>query len=176
MKVKNILAIIALLILIIDAIVENTMNISMPLSVDYIIRILLSISFIYILIIIIIFIVNKCVSSNDSIKKFKYRPVNLKYDDVMLWLEKENVPNTLYLKGTKKEFIKLEIQFSTIGKNGPFVDKGIFLDNKEFTIDEIRIALKEEIYLEDQQCILMGYTENNDPSLFLKVLEELKNS
>lgn len=175
MKVKNILAIIALLIIIIDAIVENTINISMPLAGDYIIRILLSLSFIYILVIIIIFIVNKCVTSNDSYK-FKYKPLNLKRDDVMLWLEKGNVPDTLYFKGAKKAVVKIEIQFGTIGKNGPFVNKRILLDNKELTLDEIGKELKEEIYLEESQCILLGYTENNDPSLFLKVLEELKNS
>lgn len=175
MKVKNILAIIALLIIIIDAIVENTMNISMPSAVSYIMRILLSVSFIYIFIIIIIFIVNKCVSSSDSFK-FKYKPLNLKYDDVMLWLEKGNIPDTLYFKGAKKEVVKIEIQFGTIGKNGPFVNKCILLDNKELTLDEISKELKEEIYLEENQCILLGYTENNDPNLFLKVIKELKNS
>lgn len=119
-------------------------------------------------------VVEKLFSSKERFK-FKYSPLNLKYDDLLLWLEKGNMPDTLYLKGAKKEFVKIEIQFSVIGKNGPFGDKSILLDNNELALDDIKNKLKELIYLEEQQCLLMGYTENNDPNLFLKVIEELKN-
>lgn len=140
MKIRSILAIIATFILIVDVIIENTINISMPTAVFYTKNIVLLLLLIYIVVILFMIIVNKCFSSNSSFK-FKYRPLNLKYDDVLLWLEKGNIPDTLYLKGAKKEFVKIEIKFSTIGKNGPFVNKCILLDNKELPLDRINNEL-----------------------------------
>lgn len=173
MKIRNILAIIALILLGIAAIVENTVKISLPEPVFYIKNIVLVALFIYLLVILFMIIVNKCVPS-ESKPKFKYEHLKVSYGDILFWLEKADVPDTLYLKGTAAKFIKLEVQFATIGKNGPFVNKEIFLNDKELPLDIIDNELKKVLFLEENSCVVLGYTENNDPKLFLNVLNDLK--
>ena len=175
MKIRNILAFLAGFVLIIAAIVENTINFSWPKPVSYVIGFAYAFLFIYILIVVIIIIVNKCVPSQGK-PKFKYKPLKINFDDILMWLEKSDVPETLYLKGKEVEYIKLDIQFATIGKNGPFVDKGFFLNDIELPLDKIKEELTKILLLESGICILLEITDSNDPKLFLKVLDELKNS
>ncbi|MDE6660744.1 MAG: hypothetical protein K2J93_02830 [Anaeroplasmataceae bacterium] len=175
MKIRNILAIIAGVILIIVAIVENTIHFSWPKPVSYVYGICLCILFVYIVIVLILILVNKCVPSLEK-PKCKYEPLKINFDDIMIWLEKANVPETLYLKGKTVEYIQLEVQFATIGKNGSFVDKGFYLNDKELSLESIKEELTEALFIEEGNCILLEITEHNDPKLFLKVLKELKNN
>lgn len=117
-------------------------------------------------------------NEKNKIKKgkfnFKYNPMNYKVEDIFFWAENSQEPNTLYVKG-KNEIIILEVSYETEGKNGPFVNKKIYINDYYVKdIKEFMEKINDECAIEDNLISVYAITEFNNPKLFATILSEMK--
>lgn len=136
-----------------------------------VLAILMGISFYLTLLgIISIFIV---LSQKKNIKP-KYH-LRISKSDILMWIEKSTEPDEIQIEynGIKR---RIDIRFDYAGysykSNGQFVDKGIYIDNVEYGIKEAVSFLKSDIA---GNVYITWYTENNNPELFKKMLDDLKS-
>lgn len=106
-------------------------------------------------------------------KVFKFEPLLCEIPKIEEWIINASIPDTLYLKGNKENnVVILSIVFGTKGKNGPFINKQILINDKE--VKDI-IGIREEIdntcMINDGCVYLLAVTEYNDPKFFYKILK-----
>lgn len=121
------------------------------------------------------------ISDNKNKLKFKEGNFNFKYDscmysinDIFVWLEKAVEPDTILVKSNRKQIHVIDIQFEVKGRVGPFINKGIFFNEEEFDVEGIKKIILDECLIIDDKLEVLFYTENNDPKLFQKVIDQLK--
>lgn len=94
--------------------------------------------------------------------------------DVLFWIENAVEPDEILVEydGKKK---KIDIRFDLEGnyRNGKFVDKGLYIDEVEYSINDGIEYLKKEL---NDVLFVVWYTENNNPIFFKKIIDELKEN
>ena len=108
--------------------------------------------------------------------KFKYKPIDLSIQDFEFWLKNAEAPETIYVKSKKGINYKFEISFEVKGKNGPFYNKGFYLDdNKINDINEcLRIFYELEIIYDDSIKVYETFDRNN-PEIINIEISNLRN-
>lgn len=106
-------------------------------------------------------------------KKMKYKPVCYKISDIEQWILTATVPDTLYVQSRNNgKIVIIEVSFETKGKNGPFINKKIFINEKQIVnLNDIKHEILS-VCLVDNDCIrLNAITEFNNPKNFEKILK-----
>lgn len=107
-------------------------------------------------------------------KKFKFEPVLCNISEIENWIKNALIPDTIYVKSLNgKNITIISVSYETKGKNGPFINKQILINDK--VIDDLQ-DIKEEIYhtcmIKDDCISIMAITEYNDPKNFYKILNK----
>lgn len=122
-----------------------------------------------------------CVADNREISKFKNNEIKMKFPsikvdfkDIMLWVEKSDIPDTIYVKSILGKRFIIEISFETKGFRRKFINKTIWFDDVRITtlekfkeIIEINQILDVNNYIE-----IEAITEFNNPKLFYEMLKK----
>ena len=77
--------------------------------------------------------------------KFKYKPIKLSADDFKYWITNAVMPETIYVKSALKVNYKFMVDYETQGKNGPFINKRFYLDNKELKDEKECVKVFQEL-------------------------------
>ena len=106
-------------------------------------------------------------------KKFKFEPLLCNISEVEKWIKNALIPDTIYVKSLNgKNITIISVDYETKGKNGPFINKQILINDKE--IKDLK-DIKKEIYqtcmIKDDCILIMAITEYNDPKYFNKILD-----
>lgn len=111
---------------------------------------------------------------NELKLKYKYH-VKAYKSDILFWVEYSEEPDDIIVdcNGEKTKIdIKFDYEGGTFLKDVHFIDKGIFINKKEYSQDDAIDYLENNL---DEIVFICYFTENNDPKLFLKMLKEMKN-
>lgn len=105
-------------------------------------------------------------------RQFKYDPLLVPLTDIQKWVVNSSIPDVIYLKGDKKNAVTIvEIAFETVGKNGPFINKQIFINDKKINdIEKLKSELKNSCSVENNCVYLLAITDSNPPENFYKIL------
>lgn len=112
----------------------------------------------------------------NLIEKRKYKPIACTIDDIIFWTKNAETPDTIYIEGVKNNTLKLSVDFETVGKNGPFYNKGIFIDGNIVEEENVEKVLIEKCIIVDFCVNVLAFTELNNPTLFQKTIDELKTT
>lgn len=107
-------------------------------------------------------------------KHFKFEPVLCSVSEIEKWIINAVTPDTLYVKGSDINKVTIiSVTYETRGKNGPFINKQIWINDKE--IENVH-NIKDEIYhlckIKDDCVYLLAITEYNDPKDFNKLINK----
>ena len=109
-------------------------------------------------------------------QKFNFSPVLYSLQDILYWLEYASIPDTIYVK--RKDNIGnliIEVSYEVEKRNGPFVNKKVFIDNEEIqSFTEIQDILTKECLIKENSLYVVATTDLNDPKLFIKIISEIK--
>ena len=122
-----------------------------------------------------------CVADNREISKFKNNEIKMKFPsikvdfkDIMLWVEKSDILDTIYVKSILGKRFIIEISFETKGFRRKFINKTIWFDDVRITtlekfkeIIEINQILDVNNYIE-----IEAITKFNNPKLFYEMLKK----
>lgn len=105
-------------------------------------------------------------------KQFKFEPLLCNINEIEKWITNAITPDTLYIKSSIENNITIiSITFMTRGKIGPFINKQIWINDKEITnIKDIRQEINNTCMIKDDCVYLMAITEYNDPKNFNKII------
>ena len=101
--------------------------------------------------------------------------VEISKDDLLFWIINAVEPDEVLIifNGCK---LRIDIRFDYTGNGfrnrGKFVDKGIYIDKKEYSIDSCINYLSQKI--DTNLLYIAWYTENNNPELFVKMINKMK--
>lgn len=110
-------------------------------------------------------------------KKFNFKPILYSIKDVNNWIKFSKEPDVIYVKSKNEGITTIEVSFETKGKNGPFINKKIFVDDVEIQIEELEETIFNLCTITNDCVDIIAITENNDPKYFKKIIEDLdKNS
>ena len=112
----------------------------------------------------------------NLIKKKKYNPITCKIDDIIFWIRNAQEPDTIYIESNEKNILKLTIEFETVGRNGPFYNKGVFINGNFVDEEIVKNVLIEKCNIMDSSVHVLAFTEQNDPALFQKTIDTLKKT
>ena len=112
----------------------------------------------------------------NLIERKKYKPFSCTTEDILFWIRNAQTPDTIYIEGTEKKILKLSIDFETVGKNGPFYNKGIFIDGNIVEEENVEKVLIEKCIIVDFCVNVLAFTELNNPTLFQKTIDKLKTT
>lgn len=130
---------------------------------------------------VLLFIRLTCVADNRKILRFKNNEIKMKFSsikvdfkDIMVWLEKSVIPDTLYVKSVLGKRFIIEISFETTSIRGKFINKTIWFDDVRITsIGKIKeIIEKNQILDMDDNIEIEAITEFNDPKLFYEIFKK----
>lgn len=109
--------------------------------------------------------------NGEKPQEFKHTPVQYAVEDVLNWIKNANIPDTIYVKGIKDNSVStISVDFEVIGKNGPFLNKEIIInENIVEEYENITDILSNVCTIEDDKITILAITENNDPKLFEKM-------
>ena len=123
------------------------------------------------------------VSDNKEVKnikrtnyKFKYKPIKLSVGDFKYWIKNAVMPETIYVKSALKVNYKFMVDYETQGKNGPFINKRFYLDNKELKDEKECVKVFQELSIIFNDYILVYETfDHNRPEIIIEIIDELKS-
>lgn len=108
--------------------------------------------------------------------KFKHKPINLPIADFEYWIKNADMPETLYVKSSLKINYKFMIDFETQGKNGLFINKRFYLDNKELSDERECVKVFQELNIIFDDYILVYETfDHNRPEIIIEIVDKLKS-
>lgn len=115
---------------------------------------------------------NEKIKVMNGEKKFKFESVLYNISEIEIWIKNAVIPNTIYVKGFNgKNTTIISVAYETKGKNGPFINKQILINDK--VIESVQ-NIREEIYhtcmVKDNCISIMAITEYNDPKNFSKII------
>ena len=104
-------------------------------------------------------------------KRFKFKPLLCDIAEIERWIKNAKTPDTLYVKGANENNISIiSVTFETKGKNGPFINKQIWMNDKEIVeYNAIRQEIQSSCLIENECIYLLAITEYNDPRNFDKI-------
>ena len=93
-------------------------------------------------------------------KKFKFEPVLYNISEIEKWINNAAIPNITIIS----------VAYETKGKNGPFINKQILINNKVIeSVQDIREEIYHTCMIKDDCISIMAITEYNDPKNFNKI-------
>lgn len=106
-------------------------------------------------------------------KKFKFEPVLCNISEIEKWIKNALIPDTIYVKSFNgKNITIISVAYETIGKNGLFINKQIWINDKEIVnIQDIREEIYHTCMIIDDCICIMAITEYNDPKNFNKIIK-----
>lgn len=113
--------------------------------------------------------------AKQGLIKYKYSPQKYHYKDILLWYEKIDIPDKLYVLTESEERFILEVDFELDGRKEELDEKIMMIDDEEFNnIKDIEKKLFElGIIDNDNMITIESLSDNNDPKLFKNVLTYL---
>ena len=105
--------------------------------------------------------------------KFKFNPINVSLDDIILWLKETNEPETIYISMIDDEYHILEVWFDVRGRRGTYYNKQIYFDNKEYSENET-IQLLQNKATNNFIKVYETY-DRNKPEILIQKIDEIKN-
>ena len=175
-KYKYELLLIAYLLLIslIVIIISNTINLDKV--VDRILGIIILMQWILFFVPCLIRLIdisdyNEKIKVINGEKKFKFEPVLYNISEIEKWKNNAAIPNTIYVKSFNgKNITIISVAYETKGKNGPFINKQILINNKVIeSVQDIREEIYHTCMIKDDCISIMAITEYNDPKNFNKI-------
>ena len=105
-------------------------------------------------------------------KQFKFEPLLCNISEIQKWIINAISPDTLYVKSNNKDKITIiSVAYETKGKNGPFINKQIWINDKEIVnIQDIRKEIYHTCMIIDDCICIMAITEYSDPRNFNKII------
>ena len=105
-------------------------------------------------------------------KKFKFEPVLYNISEIEKWIKNAVIPDTIYVKSFNgKNVTIISVVYETKGKNGPFINKQILINDKVIeSVQDIREEIYNTCMLKDDCITIMAITEYNDPKNFSKII------
>ncbi len=135
------------------------------------------ISFVYLLLAFAIRMIN--ISDNRSISKtingktkFKYNPINIELNDIILWIQKYDEPETLVCSIENKFFV-IEISFDVKGRRGKYYNRKLYFNNDK--IDECLLIEKLRNEAIDNVIKVYETFDKNKPEILLDEINKVKN-
>lgn len=105
----------------------------------------------------------------------KFSPILYPIKDIICWLRHAKSPDTIYLK--RKDNIGnliVEVSYEVERRNGPFINKKIFIDSQEIQdLTNIENILTNECLVKENAFYVVAITEMNDPKLFEKIIPKI---
>ncbi len=111
----------------------------------------------------------------DSTKKFKYKSVEYSFDDIVFWLRNANEPDDIYVTANNSKIYNIAVTFEVKGKNGSFFNKQFSLNYEVIDLESILTVIQKECLNQNGFINVNEMTEKNDPNLFIKTINYLKN-
>lgn len=107
-------------------------------------------------------------------KPFKFEPLLCDISEIEKWIINAKTPDTLYVKGANENNISIiSVTFETKGKNGPFINKQIWINDTEIIENNvIRREIHSSCLIENECIYLLAITEYNDPKNFNKIINK----
>ena len=107
-------------------------------------------------------------------KKFKFEPVLYNISEVEKWILNATMPDTIYVQSRNNgKIVIIEVSFETKGKNGPFINKQILINDKLIeSVQDIREKIYNLCMIKDDCISVKAITEYNDPKNFNKIINE----
>ena len=171
---------------IVTYIIANIVILSIAI-LDYIIRdyfishIILGVIFIIFIYLLLAFIARMItISDNRNINKtingknkFKYNPINIELEDIVLWISKFDEPELLVCS-IENEFFVIEISYDIKGRRGEYYNRQLYFNNK--VIDES--SLIEKLKNKAINNIVKVYQtfDTNKPELIFDEINKIKNN
>lgn len=113
--------------------------------------------------------------AKQGLIKYKYSPQKYHYKDILLWYEKIDIPDKLYVLTESEERFILEVDFELVGRKEELDEKIMMIDDEEF--NNIKDIEKKLFVLgiidNDNMITIESLSDNNDPKLFKNVLTYL---
>lgn len=164
---------------IIGIIIENLFNISNIFTIIYDYFIL--VQWILFLIPCIVRIVdisdyNESNKIKNGKKKFNFKPILYNIKDVKKWIYNSKEPDVIYVKSKNEKIITIDVSFETRGKNGPFINKKIYVDDVELPIEEVEEAILSKCIITNDCVSIVAITEKNNPKYFDRILKDLEKN
>ncbi len=163
-----------LLISLIVIIISNTINLDKV--VDRILGIIILMQWILFFVPCLIRLIdisdyNEQIKVINGEKKFKFEPVLYNISEIEKWINNAAIPNTIYVKSFNgKNITIISVAYETKGKNGPFINKQILINNKVIeSVQDIREEIYHTCMIKDDCISIMAITEYNDPKNFNKI-------
>ena len=105
-------------------------------------------------------------------KQFKFEPVLSNISEIEKWIMNAVSPDTIYVKSINGRNITIiSVAFETKGKNGPFINKQILVNEKELTnSQDVRKEIYNTCMIKDDCVSIMAVTEYNNPKYFNKIM------
>lgn len=119
---------------------------------------------------------NKDMKIKNGKLKFDFSPILYSLQDVIYWLEYASIPDTIYVKRKDNNGnVIIEVSYEVEKRNGPFVNKKIFIDNEEIqSFMGIQDILTKKCLIIENSLYVVATTEMNNPKLFSKIISEIK--
>ena len=119
---------------------------------------------------------NKDIKIKNGKLKFNFSPILYSLQDVIYWLEYASIPDTIYVKRKDNNGnVIIEVSYEVEKRNGPFVNKKIFIDNEEIqSFMGIQDILTKKCLIIENYLYVVATTEMNNPKLFSKIISEIK--
>lgn len=107
-------------------------------------------------------------------KQFKFEPVLCNISEIEKWIKNAVIPDTIYAKSFNgKNITIISVAYETNGKNGPFINKQILINNKVIeSVQDIRKEIYHACMIKDDCILIMAITEYNDPKNFNKIINK----
>lgn len=119
---------------------------------------------------------NKVIKIKNGELKLNFSPILYSLQDIIYWLEYASIPDTIYVKRKDDNGnVIIEVSYEVETRNGPFVNKKIFIDNEEIqSFTGIQDVLTKKCLIIENSVYVVATTEMNDPKLFSKIISEIK--
>lgn len=121
------------------------------------------------------------ISNNREMDSFKKGQTKYKFsykeylgEEIIFWVKNAIEPDTLYVTSVDGKHYIIEVVFATIGKMGPFVDKGYCIDKNEVSENDLLSFIVKQLLDSRGLVKVDAITEKNNPILFEKTLSELR--
>lgn len=107
-------------------------------------------------------------------KQFKFDPFLCNITEIEKWIMNAITPDTLYIKSSSgNNTTIISVTFETRGKNGQFINKQIWINDKEIVaVKDIGQEINNTCMIDDGCVYLMAITEYNDPKNFNKIINQ----
>ena len=100
---------------------------------------------------------NKDIKIKNGELKFNFSPILYSLQDILYWLKYASIPDTIYVKrkGNTGNLI-IEVSYEVEKRNGPFVNRKVFIDNEEIqSFTKIQNILTKKCLIKENSLYIL---------------------